>query len=562
MKEIKLPDGIDKESITTAGPFNNIAFYVGYGIFMREVVSVTYAVAVGFYIAAAVQAMQESQYLGAGELTNEDGIFDAGLKAYQFFLVASILACISNGLALALSLLARVNPVVKLWWPENNNPDLLIQLIYVGLDVGAIILASQAVSIYTPDDLQFPSSSVDCTKDEYKDSCIYSNTVRFKIAIGRLLYRGDLKRDSSIESTLGVLDYDGPYFNDVISNFALIFGLRFGLTFLVLVWANYKPLYVFGFTRTVCNPFGCGEKDGKYTDEHVECGWTLGGLLSNWANNQLGALRNHDWVGSLFFFIAFLVLSTGLNDNKINGSFIPKKSVLDDYAKLITDSGENTAYKNTYGGGDGQTYQPCAVSIPMNMGAKPTANLFGDYTHTLISSLGTDDELTYYGNSDTRAIYSTYSKLNQQSCANLNTVVEESIVLGILEDSQGGNQMSASQLPDHITATSDTKNDDTQKQYTYSDGTAVTNADSYKSGFANGNLYITSTCCQVTSDVPTKFEDSISARFEMYAILMFVGSIFWAISALAHLVALTCYNVRARPLSLIDPDGGYAMTVA
>jgi hypothetical protein len=559
IKSLDLPEGIDRESIETAGPFNNLSHYIGYGIFLRDVVSITNAVAVAFYIMAAVFAMQESQYLGAGELFKEDGIFDAGLKTYQFFLVASILMCISNGIALGLSAMAKFNPVIRFWWPEHSNPDMLLQLIYVGLDVGSIILSTKAINIYTPDNLDYTNTvNVDCIQTPKDHNCAVSHGVLSKNVYAKLLYLADNVRDTAVNN-LGVLKYDGPYFNDIISTFAIIFALRFGLSFLVLLWANYKPLYIFGFTRTVCNPLGCGDDGGKPTKEHVECGWTFGGLLSPWSNNQLGALRNHDWVGSLFFFVAFIILSMGLNDKTMYGSYVPKQTVLDNYAKLIPDS---EMYSNSYGSGDG-SYPPCSVNFHITHDNElPQLYSMGISLWSNFLRERAKKPSHYYMSYDIKGFASTYMPMNQQTCADLTPAASDAFWVGYGEDSTGAwHSLDNSSSPLLVKDYSTTNHNDSPT-WTLPNGDTVTFGTSYSQGYQSGQYVTTVQCCGGSSGSAAKFEDSISARFETYAILMFVGSIFWAISAFSQVVALMFYNVRARPLSLVEPDGGYAMTVA
>ena len=65
--------------------------------------------------------------------------------------------------------------------------------------------------------------------------------VRYTI-YARLLFKSDVDSDVSSGSIFDMSDT--PYFEDVIANFAIVFGLRFRLFFLVLGWANYKPLYL------------------------------------------------------------------------------------------------------------------------------------------------------------------------------------------------------------------------------------------------------------------------------------------------------------------------------
>jgi len=462
-----------------------------------------------------------------------------------------------------------------------------------------IILANQAINIYTPEKPDWGSYSVDCSKETYKYSCAFTNNILWKNVYGRLFFTKDITREYVTDS---ILDYDGPYFNDIASNFALVFGLRAGLTFLVLLWANYKPLYLFGFTRTVCNPLGCGDKEGsRATSEHVECGWSLGGLLSNWSNNQLGALRNHDWVGSLFFFIAFIVLSMGLNDNKIAGSYIPKKTVLDDYVNALS-TDMKTTFKTIYGGQSGGVYTPCKASF------------FGAGLKTVGGTITADKvEMALLTNSD------VYNQVIQASIQYDSTVTPplttlsipvdstpvtvtfpENIVLGIQTDKQltsstlGTNSISCAN-PKSTSSDDDkpsyvvgfvqvTSNGDSSVPYgtsmqlvtdamfgdspstisiPHGDPGPIDSGNTYQAAYLTGDVYKTKECCNVGSaDAPTKFEDSISSRFETYAILMMIGSIFWAISALAQFIAMTFYNVRARPLSLVDPDGGYSMTPA
>jgi hypothetical protein len=560
IKSVDLPDGIDRDAIETAGPFNNLSHYIGYGIFLRDVVSITNAVAVAFYVTAAAFAMQESQYLGAGELFKINGIFDAGLKTYQFFLVASILMCISNGLALGLSAMAKFNPVIRFWWPEHANPDILLQLIYVGLDVGAIILSNQAIHIYTPYKLDYTGyTGVDCSETPTDRSCVVSHGVLSKNVYAKLLYRADFQSNLDPTPQLGLLQYDGPYFNDIISSFALIFGLRFGLSLLVLVWGNYKPLYILGFNRTVCNPLGCGDDQGKPTKEHVECGWTFGGLLSPWSNNQLGALRNHDWVGSLFFFVAFIILSMGLNDKTMIGSYVPKQTVLEDYGKLLD---ESDMYSNSYGSGDG-SYPQCSVNffIPSSsedpklysMGVSLWSNFLRDYAKY-------NDN--YYVPQDIKTLTSTYMPMNQQSCADSISPDLNAFWVGTGFDTSTRTSYSLDNSSTSLLVSDHPTTSTAKPTWMLPTGVSVTFQTTYSKGYNAGQYVTTVQCCNGGSDPPAKFEDSISARFETYAILMFIGSIFWAFSAFAQFVALMFYNVRARPLSLIEADGGYAMTVA
>jgi hypothetical protein len=374
---------LDPQSIQTAGPFHNVAIYVKYGLFCRDIVSLTYVVAVSFCIAGATQTTREAQYLGSGTLINKDGVFDAGLQAYQYFLAAAILACASNGLALVLSLMSRFNRTIMLWWPEHTLADLFIRVVSVGLDVAWIVLCAQSITMYTPEPLHTGGLMVDCTASQWKYSCAISNAIRFKNVYAKLLDRADSKKDP-YTFYYSRFKYDGPYFHDIVTNFAIVFGLRFALTFLISAWANYKPLYLLGVSRTLCDPLGCGDKGGRATSEHVECGWTLGGLWSKWSNNQLGALRNHDWVGATFFFVAYLVLSTGLNDDDINGSFIPRRSVLDEYATTLKNKDVQTRFISSYKNDDG-TYQPCAVKFPL-------------FTFSTSSSTGWDQsEMTLFG---------------------------------------------------------------------------------------------------------------------------------------------------------------------
>jgi hypothetical protein len=50
LKTLDTPKCLDSQAIQTAGPFHNVATYVGHGIFCRDIVSVTYVVAVGFCV--------------------------------------------------------------------------------------------------------------------------------------------------------------------------------------------------------------------------------------------------------------------------------------------------------------------------------------------------------------------------------------------------------------------------------------------------------------------------------------------------------------------------------
>jgi hypothetical protein len=625
LKTLETPTCLDSQAIQTAGPFHNVATYVGHGIFCRDIVSVTYVVAVGFCIAGATQTMREAQYLGAGTLINEDGVFDAGLQAYQYFLVAAILACASNGFAIGLSLMSRVNSTMTLWWPEHNLADLLIRLVHAGLDVGWIVLCVQAITMYTPEPSSWCGITFDCTATGYKYPCAICNALRFKNMYAKLLDRADLKKDSSLEFN-GMYEYGGPYFHDLVTNFTLVFGLRFALTFLISAWANYKPLYLLGVSRTVCDPLGCGDKGGRATSEHVECGWTLGGLWSKWSNNQLGALRNHDWVGATFFFVAYLVLSTGLNNNDINGSFIPRRSVLEEYATTLKNEDVKNRFMSSYKTDDG-TYQPCAVKFPLftyssansNIWDRSEMTLFGDFMDILAQFTKSFENIMSERpepfSSTTNLFkfilatslifqqppYYTILNLNQQSCANLETRITPSIWLGLgftgvnntyysldaavpsiefdgknmLPQSRntGVEQVPFYNVTSNLTGELITLPPDlgfleacssgSCPTFNTTDGTSsVTLSPNYIEGYQSGQYFISQQCCRVTKDAPVAFEGSLSQRFELYSILLFVGSLFATISALAQLVALSFYNVRARPLSLVEPDGGYTMTVA
>ena len=135
---------------------------MGYGIFLREIVALTHATSVGLFIASAVQALEEAQYLGAGTLHNTDGVFDKGQATYTLFLIASILAALSNGIALPLSLMSHVNRTVQqLWWPEHKLADVLLQIIYFSLDIASIILSAQALQVYSPNAIDWDKSGVD-----------------------------------------------------------------------------------------------------------------------------------------------------------------------------------------------------------------------------------------------------------------------------------------------------------------------------------------------------------------------------------------------------------------
>jgi hypothetical protein len=608
---LEVPTCLDSQAIQIAGPLHNIAIYVEYGIFCRDIVSLTYVVAVGFCIAGATQTMREAQYLGAGTLINEDGVFDAGLQAYQYFLVAAILACASNGLALVLSLMSRVNSTMKLWWSEHNLADLVIRVVNVGLDFGWIVLCAQSLVMYTPEPLYTSGVNVDCTATTSKFSCAISNAVRFKNVYAKLLDRADLKKDS-LTVFYDSVKYDGPYFHDLVTNFAIVFGLRFALTFLISAWANYKPLYLLGVSRTLCDPLGCGDKGGRATSEHVECGWTLGGLWSKWSNNQLGALRNHDWVGATFFFVAYLVLSTGLNDDDVNGSFIPRRSVLEEYATTLKNDDVKTRFILSYKNED-DPHQPCAVKFPLFTSSSANSNiwdqsemtLFGDFMDILAryettNNGGNSDLGLQFDTSDINSAFTFFTQafqsdwisyepwlsLNQKACVNLATPAPSSIWLGV-GNSQTETYYSIGSSHPLIPYDSNQRIVDVSltyffNQYNYEDrdDENITDGVEYltytnlkkqhillddspiKSTYLSGNYFIGQQCCRVTQDTPTTFEGSLSQRFELYSILLFVGSLFTAISALAQLVALSLYNVRARPLSLVESDGGYTMTVA
>lgn len=572
-----VPSDIDKEVIQTAGPFNNISYYIGYGIFTREFAAITNLVSVGFFIAAAAEAIRESQYLGAGELGVEGGHFNAGQNCYRFFFIAAILSCISNGIALFISFIARVNTVVQLWWPEHRMVDILLQLVYVGFDIGAIILAGQAFEIYTPVYFSL-KDDVDCSKELYKFSCDTSYQRAWRSVYAFLLVTSK-DQTEKIPVDDSMYEREVPHFSDVITTFAVIYGVRFGLSLLILAWANYKPFYILGFNRSVCDSVGCGNRDGKPTNEHVECGWSLGGLFSKWANDQLGSLRNHDWVGSLFFFVAFLVLSNGLHDEKVSGAYIPKTSVMEArVTKVSKNSQMQTFVEQTfkvddeikgcgfnYGiliDGNGNVHSDALLSLytyktiggensnELHFPNGPIATV-PNSVHIQLSTKGTADQ-------------SVLLPENQQSCVNEksymqeNQFISDTIVLGHTKIIH----KTTNTTVDYKTGTSDgneeTKaatmtdvKDDLGQMTTTDVDTAI------KDGVNNGHLVITQQCCGKGNT----FEESISSRFETYSILLLVGSIFYAISALAYFVGLTFYNVRARPLSLREPDGGYAMTV-
>jgi hypothetical protein len=366
------------------------------------------------------------------------------------------------------------------------------------------------------------------------------------------------------------------------------------LTFLISAWVNYKPLYLLGVSRTVCDPLGCGDKGGgRATSEHVECGWTLGGLWSKWSNNQLGALRNHDWVGATFFFVAYLTLSTGLNDDDINGSFIPRQSVLDEYATTLKNEEVRTRFISSYKKDDG-THQPCAVKFPLFTSSKATPNvwdrsemtLFGDFMDILARYQTTNNDgpntglglqfdipvknelltfFTQYDQMPHSTLYEPLLNLNQKSCVNLEKPTTSSIWLGLKRTNNDGNlyfQSLGSSNPLILYDPNQMSNIVGDFVVDAFANPITPHSITYKYLYSHGNYFIGQQCCRVTQDTPTMFEGSLSQRFELYSILLFVGSLFTMISALAQLVALSVYNVRARPLSLVESDGGHTMSVA
>jgi hypothetical protein len=172
--------------------------------------------------------------------------------------------------------------------------------------------------------------------------------------------------------------------------------------------------------------------------------------------------------------------------------------------------------------------------------------------------------------------------LNQQTCVNLATIAPSSIWIGIgftkaqtnfysIGSSNPLIQYNSDERPEHMNSTyfydivNSDENVDNTEYLTYTNSTGqhiLMDGQTYKEAYSVEYYFISQQCCRVTNDTPTTFEGSLSQRFELYSILLFVGSLFTAISALAQLVALSFYNVRARPLSLVEPDGGYTMTVA
>lgn len=687
---------IDKRNLQEASLFHNTSYYFGYGVFVRDIVALLNLLGGIFLIVAASFAFTEVEYLRDAKSV-ENGAFDAGYMLYMWLFVAFLLMCISNGLSFLLSLLAQMNVTVSHWWPEHKLSDTLLIFVFFAFDIASIVLVGQGMSMYTPKGIEFKNID-ECKDGSYHELlCSYGVTKGYVDMYGALLIRSDTYKyhDSKMPEYI----HDGKlFFNEIVMGLAILFIVRAAVVFLGLWWAGHRPLYILGFNRVLCDSCGCGNQGGRPTMEHVECGWSLNGFFSRFANDQTGAIRNHDWVSSVFYFIGFLVLATGLNDNSITGSYIPSKDAMKDWQKKYPDTAATSLTYN------------CEFSVPImdiqnfditsGKLSKSTPTLFMSKDIYLPATTINDESSTQTINAidfvSNIAVLDALQKMDSSAItptttvATLRTLIENKALsvdgkhifkddyvntawmhmdinnimcaafdtAGRAEfkqndahvylhgpvyqayggtffsrrrldggDGAGGDggkktlskaeaeslmsryKSSAAQVGPSgvnefvklmkevgpvISASTKTKQapitraslDQTNTRLGITDAshylqnslgdispssnipcdvgtTKVSNSEaiclqdspSIQTGLQSNQYILAPKCCLTDKDAPNKYEDSIAYRFEVYAVFLLLGALFMLFSVLAQFVALTMYNVRARPIPLDRPEG-------
>jgi len=687
---------IDKRNLQETSLFHNTSYYFGYGVFVRDIVALLNLLGGIFLIVAASFAFTEVEYLRDAKSV-ETGAFDAGYMLYMWLFVAFLLMCISNGLSFLLSLLAQMNVTVSHWWPEHKLSDTVLIFVFFAFDIASIVLVGQGMSMYTPKGIEF--KNIDECKDDSQHEllCSYGVTKGYVDMYGALLIRSDTYKYH--ESKMPEYIHDGKlFFNEIVMGLAILFIIRAVVVFIGLWVAGHRPLYILGFNRVLCDSCGCGNQGGRPTMEHVECGWSLNGFFSRFANDQAGAIRNHDWVSSVFYFIGFLVLATGLNDNSITGSYIPSKDAMKDWQKKYPDTAATTLtyncefsvpimdiknYDFTSGklskstptlfmskdiylpaniiNDESSTQSINAIDLVSNLAVfdartkmddsvvtstttvatwrtlienKALSNdgkhIFKDdyvntaWMHMDINNImcaafdkdgrtefkqndanvylhgpvyqsyasaiflrrrlddtggaGTDAEKNSLSKADAMNLLATYPSSTQQvDSSGVNAFVRSVKELGPVISASTKTTQSAitresidqknAQLG--ITDAShyfvNTKGDITQSSSNPCDpGTTkvrsstsfcLQDSPSVQTGLQSNQYILAPTCCLTDKDAPNKYEDSIAYRFEVYAVFLLLGALFMLFSVLAQFVALTMYNVRARPIPLDRPEG-------
>ena len=344
-------------------------------------------------------------------------------------------------------------------------------------------------------------------------------------------------------------------FHDVPQGLAIIFGVRL-LVFFFLWIAGYRPLYIVGFNRAICDVCGCGNRGGKESSEHTACGCTLGGCFSKYANDQLGALRNHDIWATFFFCLAFIVLASGLGNDHVTGSWIPPD-----------DAWKNDGIKDYYT----DESDHCARKIVW-AGTKTTLSLFTDFSYMTTSA--TAASIAYNTGDGTfptqaqlvtaltglAAFNKTYVtstglstlRMNQMSCINPDADRKK----------DAGEPTAYFHSPIFTTARLETAIS-TQQLPTYTQLVLTTPTTTQlaavsKSSYATGDVWTAYECCLGHKyDTYNKGDPDadIGSVFVAYSALLLTGTILCTLSSVAYCFALAGYSIRARPLPLAQKDG-------
>jgi len=522
-------------------------------VWIRDIAVLASWVASILLVVAAGYTMHETSYFKeAAEVS--DGNFHAGRTAFTLMFVAFIGYASSALITLLLSLAASSsqNNHFKVIWPESSRFDIAYQVWYLITDTIVAVFLWHGVQRYADSGV----GDTSCSGTDGKKACAFIRMVEHQLIYGYdLLIRKDTI-DSSVPYDVIGRKLDVMFFNDVCIGLAVLFFVRFAVV-LILYLAGYRPFYICCYNSKCLGTFGCAGVDGKETKDHIEAPCNLMGLLSPYVNDQLGALRNHEIVFSLLFAIAFVVLGSSLNNDQITGSYIPRKSVINDQSL-----------------GGSPTVPYCKWAIPYSDN-KPKLTLFTSFASTKMTEA---DFTTTQGYLDGfNKTYATSSlpelHMNQLACINPDTKREDALPGAILTMDQESSaavdttytcsQTVVCSVSPYTQCSSTTGTGTCQTSagaspfITATTGSSVTESLTQADMLAKkqqGKLINAYDCCMGGDVYPDTEDSDIGSRFVAYSYLLLIGAVLGLFSQTALLLSITGYASKARALWLKSYD--------
>jgi len=288
------------------------------------------------------------------DIVKIDGDYGEGLRGWTLMYIGFLMMAISDLQSIILTLVSRVNVNVSIWWPEGEYKDLLRQLVSLGANVAASIFSLDIINIMTPD-------YADILDTTSLQEAAAKRTIQWQ-----LFYGVRRHHDTALDGTpMGTMFS----FDEALLGLLVVYIVR--TAYILVAWfvTHEKPFYLFPccLSRIACSTLhpnlGGEDHSQSYDDEtgheYVRCDpLACGGFFSRYVHNQLGSVRNHVHVSSIFFMAGMALLfrhgeggneyHRGFvvwNDDSARGSFSAESDPLCMYVNLTMGRGPD-AWEN------------------------------------------------------------------------------------------------------------------------------------------------------------------------------------------------------------------------